>query len=202
MCPSLCQSWVCFTAWALNAKPVFDIFLPIVIAAATVSLAIFTGKLFGATALVAKESLDALKWADRHHQERLSPVVVWDAKLNVKNVQDMAGNLTGLKRFHGDLTNVGGGPAFNILAVLDGQTYNLGALAAGQKDIGRTAEFSCSPFAVGTDLNYVAYTLTIQAQSQFGTWRSAVHARAEGQEAPIGTTVDDLEIIVRPVRPE
>lgn len=81
---------------------------------ATIALAAYTARLFRSTRDLAKDTLQASKYSDRHHQESLTPCVVIDgiqAILSRSSPNETLG-------IYGALRNVGTGPALNIKVIL------------------------------------------------------------------------------------
>lgn len=169
---------------------------------ATLGLAIFTALLFRSTAKVAektgelatktndvalqtaalaKDTVDASRWADRHHQEQFSPIVVWDVT-RCEYILASGGGGSGIPRLDidGALRNIGGGPALNIKAFVSMGGYEtnpnepiqLGFLGASETREVCRARITDDPRlgAFGTvSRTFGPYTITLWAWSQFGT---------------------------------
>jgi hypothetical protein len=103
---------------SLTTDPWLDLVTALLLVA-TVWLAIFTGRLNAATVGLAKDTVDASKLADRHHQESLLPIVQWLGRANIFPPSGGSIELT----FEGDLENVGPGPALNVVAELRIHTF-------------------------------------------------------------------------------
>jgi len=152
------------------------------VAVKTGELAAKTNAVAQVTGELARDTVDASRWADQHHQEQFSPIVVWD----VARCEYRAASTTGTGStsrgvyITGDLRNIGGGPAMNIKAFVEMGGYKsdpnkplqLGTLAAGEGRIDYNRSIlDVYGFDVFDSVGGAEgpFTITIWAMSQFGT---------------------------------
>jgi hypothetical protein len=107
---------------ALNATLVNDVWtilLLVVIAVATLGLAIGTFILAKATKEVAKDTVAAARLADRHHKESNVPIVsLSQGAFWIENMPEHA-NTKSLLSFKYWVTNSGNGPALNVQIIAE-----------------------------------------------------------------------------------
>ena len=146
---------------------------------ATGALAIYTALLFRATSDVAKDTLDASRWADRHHQEQFSPIVIWDVDWCEYYVaREMGTSPRPTLGISGSLRNIGSGPALNVRAFVKMAQYEtdenrpieLGFIAPGENRSTRV-DIRDPGLAIFGDVEKSSgpFTIKIWAFSQFGT---------------------------------
>lgn len=112
-------------AFTLTTDPFLDL-VTFLLVGGTVALAVYTGRLHGATVGLAKDTVQGTEVADRHHQETLSPICVIAAVQS----QESGGRL----KVRVLVSNVGSGPALDVsvsLVATDGSVIDSEEYGAG-----------------------------------------------------------------------
>lgn len=163
-------------------------------------LAIFTWRLYESTNKVANrtqeladDNVAANRLADRHHQEQLRPIIIWDVEIRGVGPEHASGlNLSG------NMRNIGPGPALDVWATLKlnsaefktTQKRILAGGSGGTNDAWRFEHDSKSG-TIDSRRDFPAYTVTIYYANIFGEVGTTTLSRTKhGSEGPIETRID------------
>jgi len=183
-----------------------SVVIQILLVAATALLAGFTASLFRATRDVAvktgelaSDTVDASHWADRHHQEQFSQIVVWEiSRCEYMRARGSGNSTTREILIEGALRNVGGGPALNIKAFLEMPPFKsdenhpmrLGLLAAGESRTNFMFWLRDDPNLTAfldADRSTGPFTVKIWSWSQFG---ALIESRMVCKDTALGVTAE------------
>lgn len=156
----------------MTTDPVLDTFSGLLFLA-TLTLAWYTARLHAATVSLAKDTVEATKVSDRHHQESLSPVcVIRDVQCNKTGAMGAAmGAATKFK-----IQNVGFGPAISVRATVT-------PVGPGLTTSGIVCAFTCDALKAGemspdmgpqtiatTSAAVIMFVVRVEYQSIFNSW--------------------------------